>query len=147
MGSIDPTAQAAHRALRALFVEGRQPTRAELEEATLPVYLGVLNAFFLNVMEAPFSGRESVEEVAGYFTSLQSRHRDLRGVDTSVMAVYTLCGIRGVPLPETFPEMGARHVDWMGMLITAVAAEDGIAGERLETYLLGSVARYSMGDF
>ena len=142
MKPIDPTAFAAHRALRTVFIDGRNAIREEIEEATLPVYLGVLHAFFLNVMERPFSGRESVDEVHRYFTGLQSRYKYLKAVDTFEMAVYTLCGIRGVPLPEEFPEVGAKHVDWTGMLIMAVTAENEIVGEELETCLLGSVARY-----
>ncbi|MFB8008444.1 hypothetical protein [Nocardia sp. NPDC056000] len=143
---MDSKIDAAHRALHAVIVQGRQAGDFARDEHSV----GVLNAFFRNVMERPFSGHENNAQVIAYLEGLRRAYpRQLSTMNPVAMAPFVLEQIGpGAPRP------GRSRWTWtsalvlqMRLLAECTAKREGIVGQDLETYLLGACARYQSFDF
>ncbi|SEM44145.1 hypothetical protein [Streptacidiphilus jiangxiensis] len=149
---MDESVSRAHRVLRAVIVEGRQAREFEKDIALAgPAFVGVLNAFFRNVVERPFSGQESVATVQGYLERLQRAYpQELARLEPGPMALFVAEQIGpGAPPPGQSRlwalEGGVIHQ--MRLIAEYAARYEGIVGEELELYLRGSCARYLTQEY
>ncbi|MCX4746075.1 hypothetical protein OG455_11170 [Kitasatospora sp. NBC_01287] len=149
---MDESVHRAHRVLRAIFVEGRQAREFENDIALAgPAFLGVLNAFFRNVMERPFTGHESVATVQAYLERLQRAYpRDLARLQPAPMALFVLEQIGpGAPPPghsRLYPLEGGVLYQ-MRLVAEFTAKHEEIVGDEVELFLRGSCARYDALGF
>ncbi|MEY9877350.1 hypothetical protein ABH931_006874 [Streptacidiphilus sp. MAP12-33] len=149
---MDQSVQRAHRVLHAVLVEGRQARDFEGDILRAgPAFVGVLDAFFRNVVERPFTGHESVTTVQAYLERLQRTYpQELAKLEPAPMAVFVLEQIGpGAPPPghsRLWPlEGGVIHQ--MRLVAEYTAKYEGIVGKDLERYLLGATARYDAEDY
>ncbi|GAA0698945.1 hypothetical protein GCM10010193_62240 [Kitasatospora atroaurantiaca] len=142
---------AAHRALRELFVHGKQARECMADIAAAGnAFLGVACAFFCNVMEFAFSGHESVEQVQTYLEDLKRTYpAELTHLQPELMAMFVLLEIGPGALPSGQPriEMTDGLIYQMRLLAEYTAKKEGIVGEQLELYLFGAGGRYGLNPW
>ncbi|WP_441248514.1 hypothetical protein [Kitasatospora sp. McL0602] len=142
---------AAHRALHGIFLGGKQAGQLRVDiELAGPAFVGVLSAFFRNVVERVFSGHESVRAVQSYLELLKSAYpEELSALLPHPMAVFLLEQIGpGAPPPgrSALCPLEGGVIHQMRLVVEYVARYENLAGPELELYLQGSCARYYVGD-
>ena len=141
---------AAHRALHGVFVQGRpaQEFLADIETAG-DAFIGVLNAFFRNVMEAAFTGQETVRQTQTYLEDLKRAYpAQLAALQPAPMAAFVQ-----EQIGPGAPPSGQSRMPWtdglifqMRLLAEYTARREGIFGEQLARYLQGACGRYYLGE-
>ncbi|NYI04379.1 hypothetical protein [Allostreptomyces psammosilenae] len=146
---MNPETWAAHRALHGVFVQGRRGPDVQADiDAARDAFLGVLSAFFRNVMERPFTGHERREEVQAYLEALQRAYpAELAALEPAPMSVFVLeqIGPDAPPPGRSRIPVTAGLVYQMRLITEYTARQEGIVGQELETFLLGACARYQQG--
>ncbi|MCY9786912.1 hypothetical protein KIK06_23800 [Nocardiopsis sp. EMB25] len=148
---MTPEIEAAHRVLREVFVHGRQATDFPQDSAIAGyALLGVLSAFFRNVMERPFTGHEDEKEIKNHLAALKRSYpSEMDKVKPKRMAQVVLDQIGpGAPPPGRFRlPMDSGLVHQMRLVAEYTARDEGIVGKELEMYLDGACARYYTGGY
>ncbi|WP_433697097.1 hypothetical protein [Nocardiopsis sp. CA-288880] len=147
---MTPEIEAAHRALRGLLLHDGLPENHKADITTAgEAFLGVLSAFFRNVMEYAFTGHEPAAQVHAYLEDLKRCYpSELHSLEPARMALFVLEQIGpGAPPPgQTRLLVGSDVFTPMSLLTLYTAKQEGLAGERLELYLFGATARYYEGE-
>ncbi|ADH68049.1 MULTISPECIES: hypothetical protein [Nocardiopsis] len=146
---MPPEIMAAHRVLLdCLFRGGRiEDHRADMETAGA-AFMGVLSAFFRNVMEYAFSGHEPGIQVREYLEDLKRCYPyaldSLEPVRTAVFVLEQI-GPEAPPPGQSYLLTGPNLVGDMATLALYTAKQEGLSEEQLEMYLFGATARYMQG--
>lgn len=150
---MKPETEAAYRVLHASLMEGRSARELPNDLATAgPALFGVANAFFRNIMERPFSGHESPEQVVAYLTNLVAAYPgELEGLDVEGMGAFVRDQIGPDSRPSGQTRFGSATVVerlWPACRRVAecVARREGIVGKEYGSFLQGAAARYESGS-
>lgn len=146
---MTPEIDAAHRALRGVVLHGEDPEDYRRDITTAgAAFVGVLSAFFRNVMESAFTGQEPVEQVRAYLKHLKRSHpSELSSLKPARAAEFVLEQIGPEAPPPGYSSLlgGADLVARMTQLAFYTAKQEGLSGEHVEMCLFGATARYSQG--